>query len=73
MLHPVGKVDGVLVLSSGHGGQVPDVDHEASLLELHDAGVVDAGSLREDENRKLVRVLNVLLQSAGHSGPVLDL
>ena len=36
---------------------------EASLLELHDAGVVDAGSLGEDENGKLVRVLNVLLQS----------
>ena len=41
---------------------------EATLLELHDAGVVDAGSLGEDEDWKLVRIFNVLLQPDGSMG-----
>ena len=35
-------------------------DLEGSLLELHDACVVDAGSLGEDQDRKLVGVLNMV-------------
>ena len=37
---------------------------KGAFLELHDAGVVDAGPLGEDEDGQLVRVLNVFLQSA---------
>ena len=36
---------------------------EASLLELHDGGVVDAGTLGEDQDRQLVGVLHVVPQS----------
>lgn len=48
-------------------------DLEGSLLELHDAGVVDAGPLGEYEDGQLVRVLHVLLQPPEHGRPVLGL
>ena len=38
-------------------------DLETALFELHDRGVVDAGALGEDQDRQLVRVLNVFPQS----------
>ena len=40
---------------------------EASLLELHDGRVVDAGALGEDQDRKLVRVLHVITKSKNTS------
>lgn len=46
---------------------------EAALLELHNRGVVDAGSLREDEDRWVVRVRDVLLEPLGHQVPILGL
>ena len=48
-------------------------DLERSLLELHDAGVIDAGSLGEYEDGQLVRVLHVLLQPPEDGRPVLGL
>ena len=37
-------------------------DLKGALLELHDAGVVDAGALGEDEDGELLRVTDMLLQ-----------
>ncbi len=34
---------------------------ETALLELHDAGIVDTGSLRENQNWQFVRVFYMLL------------
>ena len=48
-------------------------DLKRSLLELHDAGVVDASPLRKYQDWQLVWVLHVLLQSLKHSCPVLRL
>ena len=41
------------------------------LLELHDAGVIDAGALREDEDGKLLRVGDMLLKPPEHRRPIL--
>ncbi len=35
---------------------------EAAFLELHDAGVVDAGPLGKDEDGQLIGVLHVIFQ-----------
>ena len=45
---------------------------ETPFLELHDGGVVDASTLREDEDGQLVRVLNVLLQPDEDNNLVLN-
>ena len=49
-------------MDSSDDGKAYKVHLEAALLELHDAGVVDACSLGEDEDGQLVGVLHVLLQ-----------
>lgn len=36
---------------------------KCALLELHDGGVVDAGTLREDQDRQLLWVFHVFPQS----------
>ena len=45
---------------------------EWPLLELHNAGVVDAGSFRKNEDWKLLWILNMLLQSPEHGCSVLS-
>jgi hypothetical protein len=59
---PEGVAQSVVILhgngADGGGGL------EGALLEQHDAGVVDAGALGEDEDGHLAGVLHVLLQPA---------
>lgn len=56
------------------GNRIDDATHfEAALFELHYGCVVDAGSLREDENRWIVGIRNVLLQPFGNQMAILGL
>ena len=54
-----------------HCHRVDDTTHlKRSLLELHNTGVIDAGSLWENEDGKFVRILNVGSESVEHIGSV---
>lgn len=48
-------------------------DLEASLFELHDGGVVDAGALRKDENGHCAWNGHMLLHAGGDSPTVENL
>ena len=53
------------IVLDGHG-EDRSADLEGPLLELHDAGVVDAGALGEDEDGELLEILHVFPQPPGN-------
>jgi len=62
ILFPFSEYLNTLFKNSLNGHRVDDAaNFEASFLELHNRGVVDAGSFRKDENRWVVWIRNVLL------------